>query len=114
MLPYAMFDVRYYYTVDDKPPFERWFNKLNAVAAAKVTIALVRLGQGNTSNVKSVGDGVAEFRINAGPGYRIYFGRDGEALVILLTGGDKGSLQRDIEHAMIYWKDYKRRKPQTN
>jgi putative addiction module killer protein len=58
-------------------------------AAAKVSVALVRLGQGNTSNAKPVGEGVLEYRIDWGPGYRVYFGRDGDTLVILLTGGTK-------------------------
>jgi putative addiction module killer protein len=66
--------------------------------------------QGNLSNVKSVGEGVLEYRIDFGPGYRVYFGRDGETLVILLTGGTKKRQQRDIEMAIAYWQDYKRRK----
>ena len=62
-------------------------------------MALVRLGQGNTSNAKTVGEGVLEYRIDWGPGYRVYFGRDGETLVILLTGGTKQRQQRDIARA---------------
>lgn len=69
--------------------------------------ALVRLEQGNFSNVKSVGQGVLEYRIDFGPGYRVYFGRDGEALVILLTGGTKKRQQRDIQTAHAYWREYK-------
>src|SRR5258708_36960896 len=72
--------------------------------------AIVRLGQGNLSNVKSVGEGVLEFRIDFGPGYRVYFGREGEALVILLTGGTKRRQQRDIDAAHAYWRDYKQSK----
>jgi putative addiction module killer protein len=73
-----------------------------------------QLGQGNTSNAKSVGEGVLEYRIDWGPGYRVYFGRDGETLVILLTGGTKQRQQRDIEKAKELWADYKRRrKPPT-
>ena len=66
--------------------------------------------QGNTSNAKSVGEGVLEYRIDWGPGYRVYFGRDGEVLVILLTGGTKKRQQRDIERAKELWADYKRRR----
>ena len=58
-----------------KSPFAGWFNVLDAQAAAKITVALIRIGQGNLSNVKSVGGGVAEYRIDYGPGFRIYFGR---------------------------------------
>jgi putative addiction module killer protein len=80
------------------------------VARAKVTRALARLEQGNFSNVKSVGKGVLELKINFGPGYRVYFGRDGETLIVLLTGGTKKRQQRDIEPAHAYWQDYKARK----
>jgi putative addiction module killer protein len=78
--------------------------------AAKVTIAVERLRHGNFSNVKGVGAGVQEFRINWGPGYRLYLGRDGEKLVILLTGGTKQRQDADIEQAKTYWADYKRRR----
>jgi putative addiction module killer protein len=66
--------------------------------------------QGNLSNVKSVGEGVLEYRIDFGPGYRIYFGRDGETIVILLIGGTKKRQQHDIDAARAYWQDYKRGK----
>jgi len=66
--------------------------------------------QGNFSNVKSVGEGVLEYRIDFGPGYRVYFGRDGDTIVILLTGGTKKRQQRDIEAAHGYWQDYKKGK----
>ena len=110
MLPYRVLELRYYLTVDGESPFESWFSDLDAAAAAKVSVALVRLGQGNTSNAKSVGEGVLEYRIDWGPGYRVYFGRDGETLVILLTGGTKQRQQRDIARAKELWADYKRRR----
>jgi putative addiction module killer protein len=66
---------------------------------------------GNFSNVKGVGAGVLEYRIDFGPGYRIYFGKDGDLIVILLGGGTKGQ-QHDIAAAHERWKDYKQRKPQ--
>jgi len=72
--------------------------------------ALAQLEAGNVSNVKGVGQGVLELRIDFGPGYRIYFGRDGDILVILLTGGTKARQQRDIEAAQDYWQAYKRGK----
>ena len=87
-----------------------WFDALDAPAAAKVTVALARLEHGNTSNAKSVGEGVLEYRIDWGPGYRVYFGRDGDVWVILLTGGTKQRQQRDIAHAKELWVDYKRRR----
>ena len=97
-------------TREGESPFETWFLKLNARVAAKVTTALTRLEGGNTSSVKSVGAGVHEYRIDFGPGYRIYFGLDGETLVILLAGGTKKRQQGDIDAAKDRWKEYKQRK----
>jgi putative addiction module killer protein len=103
-------EIRYYVALSGLQPFAAWFADLEPVARAKVTRAIVRLEQGNFSNVKSVGEGVLEYRIDFGPGYRVYFGRDGEALVILLTGGTKRRQQRDIDAAHAYWQDYKQSK----
>jgi putative addiction module killer protein len=94
-------------------PFAGWFDQLDPQAAAKVTAALQRLAQGNLANAKGVGAGVLEYRIDFGPGYRIYFGRDGERLVILLGGGTKKRQQNDIEAAQSRWVDYKRRKKEA-
>ncbi len=102
-----MLDIRYYIATDGSQPFDEWFSEVEPVARAKITRAVARMAQGNLSNVKSVGEGVLENRIDFGPGYRLYFGRDGEALVILLTGGTKKRQQRDIERAKVYWQDYK-------
>lgn len=110
MLPSLLIELRHYLSRDGSSPFEAWFSDLDAPAAAKVTVALARLEQGNLSNVKSVGEGVLEFRIDWGPGYRIYLGRDGDTLVILLTGGTKKRQQRDIEAAKAQWADYKQRR----
>jgi putative addiction module killer protein len=90
--------------------FRHWFDNLDAQAAAKIAIALTRLRDGNLSNVKGVGGGVLEYRIDFGPGYRIYLGRDGEAIIILLGGSTKQRQQRDIAAAQERWIDYKRRK----
>lgn len=110
MLPSDVLELRYYLTAGGESPFQGWFDDLDATAAAKVTIALARLGQGNMSNAKTVGEGVLEYRIDWGPGYRVYFGRDGATLVILLTGGTKQRQQRDIARAKEMWADYKRRR----
>jgi putative addiction module killer protein len=91
-------------------PFARWFDDLNAEAAARVTTALYRMGQGNFSNVKGVGGGVFEYRIDFGPGYRIYFGKDGDTVVILLGGSSKQRQQQAITAATQEWIDCKRRK----
>ena len=77
-----------------------------------MTTALYRIGLGNFSNVKGVNAGVFECKINFGPGYRVYFGKDGEQIVILLGGGTKQRQQIDIGLALGRWDDYKQRKRQ--
>jgi putative addiction module killer protein len=102
--------VQEYMTKDASSPFGRWFADLDPVAAAKITVAITRLAVGNVSNVKGVGAGVLEQKVDFGPGYRIYFGRDGERLIILLGGGTKRRQQADIERAAQCWADYRARK----
>jgi putative addiction module killer protein len=92
-----------------RSPFAVWFGMLDSKAAAKVSVALARVELGNMSNVKPVGAGVLEYRIDWGPGYRIYFGRRGGDLIILLAGGTKSRQQKDIVQAQDRWLDYKRR-----
>jgi putative addiction module killer protein len=96
-----------------KSPFARWFNGLNAEAAARVTVALYRLGQGNFSNVEGVGAGVYECKIDFGPGYRVYFGKDGERIVILLGGSGKKRQAAAITSAQAAWAAYKQAKTGT-
>jgi putative addiction module killer protein len=110
MLPSDAIELRFYLAETGESPFDTWFDGLDPAAAAKVSVALVRLEGGNLSNVKAVGESVLEYRIDWGPGYRIYFGRDGAVLVILLTGGTKTRQQRDIAAAKMLWADYKRRR----
>jgi putative addiction module killer protein len=105
-----MSEIRYYVAASGEEPFAEWFAELDAAASAKIARALARIEQGNLSNVKNVGGGVLEYRIDFGPGYRIYFGRDGETIVILLRGGTKKRQQRDVEAAHACWQDYKRGK----
>lgn len=95
-------------------PFARWVSRLDRQAAARVAIALYRMETGNLSNAKGVGGGVFEYRIDFGPGYRIYFGRDGEALVVVLGGGTKSRQQRDIGDARSRWREYRARKRREN
>jgi putative addiction module killer protein len=91
-------------------PFAGWFQTLDAAAAAKVTTAVRRLELGNFSSVKGVGAGVFEYRIDFGSGYRVYFGKNGDAIVILLGGGTKKRQDRDIASARERWADYKKRR----
>jgi putative addiction module killer protein len=80
---------------------------LEPVAGARIARAIARMEQGNFSNTKGVGEGVLEYKIDFGPGYRVYFRRDGDTIVILLTGGTKKRQQRDIDTAKAYWRDYR-------
>ena len=105
-----MHDVREYIDTAGRSPFAKWLRALNVHAAAKVTTALERIADGNLSNVKAAGNGVLEYKIDFGPGYRIYFGRDGGRLVILLAGGAKKRQQEDIRQAKANWEDYRNRK----
>src|SRR3990170_8477278 len=95
------------FLVNGKSVFRRWFDELDAHAAAKATTALYRLEQGNFSNVKSVGKGVSEYKIDFGPGYRIYFGQEGSYLIVLLGGGSKKTQSKDIRKAHLLWAQYK-------
>ena len=113
MLPSSMLEIRYYVAPSGQQPFAEWFADLEPVARAKITRALARMEQGNLSNVKPVGEGVLEFKIDFGPGYRVYFGRDGSTIVVLLAGGTKKRQQRDIEKAIEYWRRYKQSKRPT-
>jgi putative addiction module killer protein len=109
MMPLAV-RILEYLDATGASPFGDWFGSLDGLAAAKVTVALARIEQGNLSRVKGVGAGVLEYRIDFGPGYRLYFGRDGESLVILLAGGTKRRQGHDIAAAQVRWADYKKRR----
>lgn len=105
-----MIEVREYIDYRGRSPFERWLGTLDSGAALKVRTTLARLGTGNLSEVRGVGGGVLERRIHFGPGYRIYFGKDGDTLIILLGGGTKSRQRNDIENARRLWLEYRRRK----
>ena len=103
-------EIKEYIDETGKSPFAVWHDHLDARAAAKVTTALYRLEQGNFSNTSGVGGGVFEYKIDFGPGYRIYFGKDGERVVIILGGGTKKRQQQGINAVKASWQDYKARK----
>jgi putative addiction module killer protein len=104
-----MFEIRQYERSDGVSPFDRWFKSLGKSIRSKVTVVIARLESGNDSNVKWF-RGIGEFRINQGPGYRIYLAKVGNQILLLLGGGDKSSQQRDIEQAIKNLNDYKRNK----
>lgn len=102
-------EVRIYARPDGTEPYTDWEESLRDRAArARVRARIGRLRLGNFGDSKRVGE-VFELRIHAGPGYRIYYGREGDTVVILLCGGDKGSQARDIERAEAYWRDCRSR-----
>ena len=105
-----MVEVLEYLDQNGNSPFADWFDGLDAQAAAKVSTAQTKLGLGNWSSVKGVGAGVYERVIDFGPGYRIYFGKEGDKVVILLAGGTKKRQDTDIANAQERWQDYKQRK----
>ena len=107
-----MIEVKEYLDAEGSSPYAKWFDRLNVAAAAKVATAIHRREQGNLSNLKEVGAGVYEYRIDFGPGYRIYFGKEDDRLVLLLAGGTKRRQDADISAAKGHWRDYKRRKRQ--
>ncbi|MBK5441314.1 type II toxin-antitoxin system RelE/ParE family toxin [Pseudomonas sp. TH32] len=91
-----MIEIEEYRRDNQISPFDEWFSSLNVAAATKVSTALVRLERGNTSNIKWF-EGFGEYRINWGPGLRIYLIQEGHRLIILFGGGDKSSQKRDIK-----------------
>ncbi|KMM79461.1 type II toxin-antitoxin system RelE/ParE family toxin [Pseudomonas deceptionensis] len=97
---------------DRTSPFERWFSSLDAQAAAKVSTAILRMEMGNTSNIKWF-DGLGEYRIHWGPGYRIYLLQEGKRLIILFGGGNKSSQKQDIKQAKKLIAEYRSRKNTT-
>ncbi len=106
-----MFEVRHYLNKKGKSPFVDWLENLkDRQARAKVKVKIDRLRLGNFGDCRSVGNGVSELKIDFGPGYRIYFRKDGDNLVILLLGGDKKSQTKDIQNAKKYWTQYKETK----
>ena len=100
-----------YIKEDGSNPYKEWFDSLNAQAAAKVTVAKARLELGNTSSIKWF-DGIGEYRIDWGPGYRIYLIQDGKFLIVLFGGGTKKRQRNDIKKAIELSKEYKSRKKQ--
>jgi putative addiction module killer protein len=105
-----MVELRDYITAQGKIPYRDWIDQLDESVSSRIVTAVLRMELGNFAAAKSVGSGVSELRIHFGPGYRVYFGRDGETLVLLLGGGSKKRQQANIVEAHERWAEYKRRK----
>jgi putative addiction module killer protein len=100
--------VEVYSTQEGKQPFTEWLNSLkDKHGVDKILLRIRRIQLGNLGDHKFIADGVFELRIKIGPGYRVYFGRVEDRLILLLCGGDKSSQMRDIQSAIEYWKDYR-------
>ena len=100
--------IQEYITQDGKNHFREWFDSLKDIRIqVKVDVKLARLRLGNFGDAKSVGKGVYELKIPFGPGYRVYYGLEGNKIVVLLCAGDKSSQKKDIKKAIIFWREHK-------
>ena len=100
-------EIRIFRHKDGRVPYEIWFEALrDKRAKAKILVRLDRLKAGSLGGVKPVGGGVSELRIKEGKGYRIYFGQQGNKVVILLCGGGKPTQQNDIKQAKKFWSEF--------
>jgi putative addiction module killer protein len=100
-------EIRTFQTKDDKVPFDEWLMGIkDRQTRARIETRIDRLSLGNFGQCSSAREGVSELKIDFGPGYRVYFGRDGDTLVILLGGGKKDSQDADMKLARQYWREY--------
>ncbi len=103
-------DICEYTAADGRSPFSEWLSSLSPEARRRVNMARERMTEEKFSNVKRLSGGISEYRINFGPGYRIYFGREGNSIIILLGGGTKQRQSGDISVAKDRWDDYLQRR----
>lgn len=104
------FEIREYIE-NDRSPYADWFSELDEVTAARVEKYVLRLEAGNFGAAKALPEGVFELRLDFGPGYRVYYGREGRTLIVLLGGGSKRRQDADIAAAIARWKRYKQTRP---
>lgn len=90
-----------------KKPFVEWLDVLDVSARARIEQRILRVSLGNYGDYKVLQSGIKELRFNFGSGYRVYFGEDGDTLVVLINGGDKSTQKKDIKKAIELWKEYK-------
>lgn len=106
-----MYRIEHYRTAAGIDVFGEWFDRLReSQARARIALRLDRLTLGLVGDAKMLRDGVSELRVDQGPGYRVYFARDGRSMVLLLCGGVKGSQAADIARAVRYWREFQERK----
>lgn len=100
------FSVREFVTADGRSPFREWLGTLDVAVRARIQVRILRFESGNLGDHKSVGNGVCEARMPFGSGYRLYFGREGNKIIVLLVGGDKSWQNKDVKLAQRYWEEY--------
>ena len=103
------YKVKIYQKENGERPYDDWIDSLSPKEGARITSRINRIELGNLGKFKPVGEGVYELKIDFGPGYRVYFGKEGNIIILLLNGGTKRHQQRDIDQAKKYWKKYKDR-----
>ena len=112
-LQWGVIEIQRYLTDTGKDVFGEWIRTLrDRAAVSRIFTRIDRMSAGNRGDSKAVGEGVHELRIDHGSGYRVYFARAGDVLILLLCGGDKSTQSRDIRQAIQYWQDYKQRRSQ--
>lgn len=105
-----MYTIIHYTTPGGRRPIDEWLNTLRDRSGLRaILMRLARVEAGHLGDHKSVGNGIYELRIPSGPGYRIYYGREGKAIILLLVAGDKSTQHRDIQTATLYFKEWKTR-----
>lgn len=107
MIRLGMYEIVLYQDKNGKEPLTIWLNGLEKKTRNRIRARILTIQAGNLGDYKSVGQGVFELRFFFDGGWRIYFGREGNEIIVLLCGGDKSTQKRDIETAKEYWKDYK-------
>lgn len=106
-----MIEVKIYKTEDGKQPFIKWYDGLkDQTTKFRIRKRLRQVVLGNFGDNRALGNGIYELRFFFGKGYRIYYARDGDTIVLLLSGGDKSTQQKDIERAKTFWENYQRTK----
>ncbi len=104
------YEIDYYKTVDGTAPFREWLKALRDInGRAKIRVRLDRARLGNLGDHKYLDEGVWDLRLDCGPGYRVYFAKEENRLILLFIGGDKGTQRRDIAQAIEYMQDHRRR-----
>jgi putative addiction module killer protein len=103
----STWEIEVYTDAKGQASFEAWLFSLDTSVQLRIAARIDRMRDGNFGDSKTIQDGICELRLHFGAGYRIYYGKVGKRIVLLLCGGDKGSQQRDINKALTYWADYK-------